>query len=200
LWQKAALLGAPVAVAVLYLIVAAVAALPPFGSGSSSRSTTPTTAARQASSPPATSAVATGFDSCVVGKWTVQSTTLPITVSLSGQSVPVTGGKGATTTFTNDGTLTEDFSNSAPLQGTVNGQALVVNLRGIAALRTTASKGTLSVVGASTAGISGTATLAGGVPTSFQGSPVSGTTFSYTCSANNLHVTTAGEQFTLTRS
>ena len=199
LWQKAALLGTPVIAAVLYLIVAAAAALPPFGSGSSSRSTTPTTAARQASSPPATSAVATGFDSCLVGKWTVQSATLPITVSLSGQSVPVTGAKGATTTFTADGTLTEDYGNSAPLQGTVNGQALVVNLRGIGALRSTASKGTLSIIQGSTAGISGTAALAGGVPTSFQGSPVSGTTFSYTCSANNLHVTTAGEQFTLTR-
>jgi serine/threonine-protein kinase len=201
-WQKAALLGTPIVAAVLYLIVAAAAALPPFGSGSSSRSTTPTTASRQAtsaSSPPATAAVATGFDSCLVGRWTVQTATIPITVSLNGQSVPVTGAKGATSTFTADGTLTEDYGNSAPLLGTVNGQSLVVNLRGIGALRTTASKGNLSVVQGSTAGISGTAALAGGVPTSFQGSPVTGTSFSYTCSAHDLHVSTAGEQFALTR-
>ncbi len=196
-----ALIGAPVAVvvAVVYLIAAAAAQLPPFGSGSSGSATTPTTASRQASSPPVTAPVATGFDSCLVGRWTVQSTTIPITVSLSGQSVPVTGGKGATTTFTADGTLTEDFGNSAPLQGSVNGQALLVNLRGIGALRTTAGNGTLSVVQGSTAGISGTATLAGGVPTSFQGSPISGTSFSYKCGANNLSVSSPGETFTLTR-
>jgi serine/threonine-protein kinase len=198
-WRRVALIGAPIAAAALYLVVAAAAQLPPFGSGSSGRATAPTTASRQATSPQVTAPIATGFDSCLVARWTVQSTTIPITVSLSGQSVPVTGGKGATTTFTADGTLTEDFGNSAPFQGSVNGQALVVNLRGIGALRTTAGNGTLSVLQGSTAGISGTAALAGGVPTSFQGSPVTGTSFSYKCSANNLNVTSPGEQFTLTR-
>jgi hypothetical protein len=82
----------------------------------------------------------------------------------------------------------------------VNGQSLVVNLRGIGVLRVTAGKGTLSVLQGSTAGISGTAALAGGVPTSFQGSPVAGTQFSYTCGSHDLNVTTTGEQFTLTRS
>jgi hypothetical protein len=82
----------------------------------------------------------------------------------------------------------------------VNGQSLVVNLRGIAALRVTADKGSLSVIQGSTAGISGTAALAGGVPTSFQGSPVGGTQLSYVCGSQNLNVTTTGEQFFLTRS
>jgi hypothetical protein len=134
-----------------------------------------------------------------VGRWTVQSATFPFTVSLSGQMVPIIGAKGATVTFTADGTLTEDFGNSAPLQGTVNGQTLVVNLRGIAALRATASNGTLSALEGATSGISGTATLAGGVPSSFQGTPVSGTEFSYSCAAKSLNVSSAGEKFALTR-
>jgi hypothetical protein len=195
-WRKAALIGLPVAVVGLYFVVAAGAKLPPFGSGSS---TTPTTSTRQASSSPATTPVATGFDHCLVGHWTIQSATFPFTVSLTGQSVPITGAKGATVTFTADGTQTEDFSNSAPLQGIVNGQTLVVNLRGIAALRASASSGVLSVLQAATSGVSGTATLAGGLPASFQGSPISGTTFSYTCGANSLNVSAAGERFALTR-
>jgi hypothetical protein len=194
------MVGAPVFAAVLYIAIAVGAGLPPFGSGSSSRSTTPTTATRPASQPPVSSAVATGFDLCLVGHWTVQSATVPFTVSLTGQSVPITGGKGATVTFTADGTQTEDYGNSAPFQGTVNGQSLVVNLRGIGALRATANNGVLSIVSGSTAGITGTAALAGGVPTSFQGSSVGGTSFSYTCSANKLNATSPGETFALTRS
>ena len=195
-WRKAALIGLPLAAVVVYFVVAAAAKLPPFGSGSS---TTPTTTARQANSSPATTAIATGFDRCLVGHWTIQSATFPFTVSLTGQSVPITGAKGATVTFTADGTQTEDFGSSAPLQGTVNGQTLVVNLRGIAALRVAGSDGLLSVLQAAASGVTGTATLAGGLPTSFQGTPISGTMFSYTCGANSLSVSAIGERFALTR-
>jgi serine/threonine protein kinase len=134
----------------------------------------------------------TAFDRCLLGQWTVQSATLPITIG--SQTILVSGGRGTRTVFSPNGTEADDFDQSAPFEGNVNGPPLVVSVRGNALTRMTAQNGTITVLAGSTSTVVATGAFLGQQARIQQPPTAPGTTFSYSCASNSLSSTRGGAQ------
>lgn len=102
--------------------------------------------------------------------------------------------------WTANGTEAGDYGPSAPLQGTLNGQPLVVNFHGRGSIRETAKNGTLTILQGLASNVTATATL-GGIPQVAAVTPVQpGSTFSYSCGASNARFSAPGTQIIYVRS
>lgn len=121
-------------------------------------------------------------DPCLIGAW--RSDILRSTDGWENQLVSVTGGAGVIATFAADGSATRDYTNSAPLMGSLNGRPLVDTRRGIQTFRITTAGGVMTYVDRDSSRFSIDIRYAGG-RTSYDVAP-SGQ-WLYTCSGNHLN-------------
>lgn len=105
--------------------------------------------------------------------------------SFENTTVPVSGLRGATVTFGQDGSETKVFDGSQPLVGSFNGQTLAITVRGSAHFTVHASQGTFAETGTRTQ-LPTTATL-GGSPVNYHSSTGPGTG-QYVCSSSRLSI------------
>ena len=125
-------------------------------------------------------------DACLVGTWTLQQDVNSGGYTLNNAPVSVSGLRGATVTFSRDGTEARVFDGSDPLVGTVGGHELSIKIGGSLQFSIHASKGEYVETGAQTA-LPTSATL-DGQPIQYHSSyePDSGT---YQCSSSALTMT-----------
>jgi Tol biopolymer transport system component len=121
-------------------------------------------------------------DPCLIGNW--RSDILRATEEWDKQQVPVTGGAGAITTFSADGSVIRDYSKATPQTGSLNGLPLVDTRRGIQRFKVTTSGGVMTYVDRVLSGFTITVTYSGQTRT-YSTLPASGQ-WPYTCSATHL--------------
>ncbi len=138
-------------------------------------------------------------DPCLIGQWRVIRSTFKM--PLDGETVHLTGGAGALCTFAADGSALADYKNSAPYEGTVYGQKLMLQFHGISRSRGIAREGRLADTERDLSQLSISGTL-GGDPlgdVSLEATPIAPSQGTYTCQGSTAELRTPEGTWELAR-